>query len=113
MILPLPVEPYDALRVEYTPRITVGSLGSEYQDRALDGINTNLQKWTITYDKKTNADMTTLYDFLKAHAGCKAFSWVPPGELTARRFICSQFSRTFDYYTRIQTITATFEEVPL
>ena len=104
---------FDAPSAKYTPRILDPNVGKEFTERAQDGLNNNLSVWNISYSKRAGSEIEAVAAFLKTHRGFKAFYWVPPGQLTQKRFICKQYSVTYDHYTVVQSIAATLEEVPL
>lgn len=108
----LPYEPDDAMDVAHAPRVIRAGFGDGYEQRVRDGINHDLQVWTVMYEHKGYAMSQALYAFFKALGGVDAFVWTPPGDTVQRRFVVREFTRSLPYgATAVQTLTFKFEEV--
>lgn len=95
--------------VEHTPRVLIAKFGDGYEQRVPDGINTELQKWTV----KFIVDVPTgqaIHNFLKSLGGSTSFTWTPPNE-TEIRVVCRSWRRTIGAVH--WEINTTFEEVPI
>ena len=111
MALPvLPIEPYNTLRVNRTPRVRRIQFGDGYQQRVADGIHNNPQRWSVSYERQRGVDIETLEAFFTGLGGVDAFQWTPPGESSPRAFVCASTDRDFDEYNAVQTLTCTFDE---
>ena len=94
-----------------TPRIRSVKFGDGYEQRGLDGINANPQKWTLTWSGKAPSDAATIEAFLVAQGGVTSFTWTPPvSGAVSSNWVCRSWTRTRTGFTT-ETITATFEEV--
>jgi phage-related protein len=105
-------ETYEPMQLLNEPKVKAAKFGDGYEQRVADGINNDLQKWQITFSKRSAADVQEVYDFLKARGGWESFEWTPRGEASPRNFVCRKWSRTFDNYDVVQGISFTLEEVP-
>lgn len=105
-------ETYEPMQLEKAPDVTVAKFGDGYEQRTPNGINNNLQKWQMAFTKRSGADIDAVYDFLEARGGVESFDWVPRGEVTARTFVCRKWTRLFDAYDVVQSISFSLEEVP-
>lgn len=86
------------------------SFGDGYTQRAGDGINTRLRKFSVTWNLLSLEEIEEIEAFLDARDGHEAFFWTPPRETTPRKYICESYSR--GYTTGIHdSLSAEFEEV--
>jgi len=86
-------------------RNTEVQYGDGYAQVAGDGINTESQKWPLTFIGM-NEDIMPILAFLRAHAGVRAFKWVNPlGELGLYR--ASDIKPTIIDFARM-SVTVTF-----
>ena len=104
-------ETYEPMQLVKAPRIRAAKFGEGYEQRVRDGINHNPQKWTINFTRRGGADIDAIYDFMEARGGDEAFLWTPRGEVTARVFICRKWTRKFDHYEVMQSISFVLEEL--
>ncbi len=102
---------YEVMSKKSTPRMSINSAGGIFEQRTLDGLNTNLQVWKIGYSKRKGVDVKAVGDFFTSHRGYQSFLWTPPDDIQ-RKFICEEYVRTLDHYNAVQSITATLEEIP-
>ena len=105
-------ETYEPMQLEKEPKVKVSKFGDGYEQRVADGINNNLQKWTISFTKRNDTDVGSVYDFLEARAAVESFDWTPRGEGATRVFVCRKWTRRFDVYNVVQGISFVLEEVP-
>lgn len=90
------------------PRVKKIQFGDGYQQRVTDGINTNLERWSLTF--KGNPAVNTAIDaFLSARNGTEAFNWTTP-KGRAIAVVCSGWSETIDDFGWT-TLTCEFEQV--
>ena len=92
------------------PKATTVQYGDGYQMRAVFGLNQNPKSWSLTWEvSEANAD--TIETFLDARAAdSESFTWTPPDEATAYKWICYDWSKSIPYLDRA-TIQATFTQV--
>jgi phage-related protein len=100
--------PFDASRKTVTPRVKTSRFGDGYQQRVGDGINTALEVWDCTFGPRDSETIDDIEAFLLAQAGVSSFTWsFRPG----KSFVCPRWTRGYTGVV-LNTITATFEEVP-
>jgi phage-related protein len=76
--------------------------GNGYEQRSEDGINTEAQKWVITYNNIGGADRTTLWTFIRIVKRTAWFTWTPPGGVSTKFVIdgpVNERALSGDYYT--------------
>lgn len=91
-------------------RIRKAQFGEGYAQRASDGLNPEDSSWPVRF-RGTRTAMTPIIDFLRAHAGVRAFQWTPPAHGLAGLYVCEEFTQTELANDRIE-ITATFIQAP-
>ena len=95
-----------------TSQPTVASIqfGSGYEQRVTFGINQNPKTWELSWNNITEANADTIEAFLDERGGAESFTWTPPAESTAYKWVCQQWNKQINYTGRA-TITATFRQV--
>ncbi len=99
--------------MQVIPRVLTAKFGDGYSQRAADGLNTLLRKWTVLFNNRSQTDCDAIEAFLVAQGGCLAFNWTPPTGV-AGLWICSLpngWTRT-PQTGPLASISCTFEEVP-
>lgn len=91
------------------PRALSAPFGDGYEQRAGDGINTQLSSWVLDFNGYT-ATVDPIENFLIARNGVESFDWTPPTG-SAAKFICREWSRE-ELGNDIVALSATFEQVP-
>ena len=92
------------------PRVLSAKFGDGYEQRALDGINNELEGWSIqVHSINESAWASAIEAFLRAQAGVTAFQWTTKFGRTAL-FVCRDWKRV-PVAPGMTTITAMFEEV--
>lgn len=95
-------------QVSVEPRVSKISYGDGYESRWTDGLNTNLEKWSLQF-KCDPTRAKEIYQWLKAKGGVYAFAWTTTdGDTLA--FVCPNVSKTHDSIGW-QTVSATFTQV--
>jgi phage-related protein len=79
----LNLDGYDPVSVEYAPRLRDSGLGTEYEQLEPDGINHNLQKWTVLAEKRGKVERACM-PFLFPTAGTCLLIGHRPGMLSLR-----------------------------
>jgi len=93
------------------PKMRMAKFGDGYEQRVKFGLNQNPKEWSLTWNNITEANADTIEAFLDARADDGAsFDWTPPGESTAYKWVCDQWSKSIPYSGRA-VITATFRQV--
>ncbi|EPD3172470.1 phage tail protein [Acinetobacter baumannii] len=91
-----------------TPLVTVTKFGDGYEARLATGINSQPNKWTVTFTNNLD-EYRKIRAFLKQHGAVKAFEWVDPeGELG--RYVCRSWKSKQVGFGVLQ-ITGVFEQV--
>jgi len=83
--------------------------GDGYQQRAQDGINTNLKRWRLNFNGLTTADADAIQAFLEGKDGRTNFTWDDPDGNTVT-VICEDWNKVFAT-TASRNMIMTFEEV--
>ena len=104
------ITPTYGLQKSSAPNIRKVQFGDGYEARLTYGINQNPKVFNLTFEvSETDAD--TIETFLDARAADYAsFDFTPPGESSASKFVCEQWSKSIPYLNRA-TIQATFRQV--
>ncbi|OEF60155.1 hypothetical protein A1OW_20950 [Enterovibrio norvegicus] len=100
--------PLQPMGVEATPRVTSVAFGDGYEQRAPNGINNLLKKYSVKF-KGDHEDMQALVAFLEDKGGVAAFLFTPPGEWVTKKVVCRAWKPNV-LATKIE-VSATFEEV--
>lgn len=109
---PLPdIPPSYTSRGDTGFRVREAEFGDGYSQRAADGLNSVGRVWSLTWQNRPNADVTTLYDFLVGKLGFEAFEWTAPDESSPRLWVCREGVTKTPVTAGYSTLTAEFEEV--
>lgn len=95
------------MNIESEPRVRSVRFGDGYEQRRPDGLNSLLNKYSITLSPK-NADAQIIRAFLEKHAGATAFFWKPPHQTHMITVLCRKWS--FSVGALRTEVTAEFEE---
>jgi phage-related protein len=102
--------PSRGFTTETTPRVRISRFGDGYSQRIADGINSLNQVWNLQFTNIGINTCTAIEEFLSARGGVHAFTWLPDGETTEVKVLCSKWSKTYESeFSR--TLSATFERV--
>jgi len=104
------ITPTYGVRKRSAPVVRKVQFGDGYEARLTYGINQNPKIFSLTFQvSETDAD--TIETFLDARAADNAnFDFTPPGEGSALKFVCEEWSKSIPYLNRA-TIQATFRQV--
>lgn len=94
--------------VDSEPQVSVAKFGDGYEQRRPSGLNSNLEKYSVTIRVKRD-EARFLRDFLNRHAGVKCFLWTPPCSYQPIRVVCRKWSTKVGMLK--VTFTTTFEQV--
>ena len=92
------------------PRVRAIEFGSGYSQRATFGINQDPKVWTLSWENRSSADANAIEDFLEARGGVESFSWTPPDDTVAYKWICQDWTKVMPY-SNLFNISATFIQV--
>lgn len=59
------------------PRIIASSM-QEFEQRRVAGINTDLKRWKLTFENRTDSETASIMAFLAAARGADSFEWTSP-----------------------------------
>lgn len=97
-------------KVSKRPEVRAVKFSDGYEQRVSYGINTTAQVWELTFAFRDDTEAGGIDSFLSARRGVDSFSWQPPNEPAALKFICREWSRSVDE-NNLNTISARFEQV--
>ncbi len=63
------------------------SFGDGYDFRAPDGINTEIEEWTLSFTDRPKEDIQTITDFLDGLRMVDHFLWTPPDETDPKQWV--------------------------
>ena len=95
-------------------RVLEASFGDGYSQRAADGLNSSKITWSLTWEVRPVADITTINDFLVDKLGFEHFLWTSPTEVTERKWICKSINGPTPISAEASgysTLSCEFEEV--
>jgi len=105
-------------RVELKPRIKINQFGNGYQQRIVDGINSNLVEMNLNFENRSELETVSILHFLNQRNGQESFIFNIPtifsksnSRLTTR-FTCPEWSPTYVSYNNYN-LDLRFIEVPL
>jgi phage-related protein len=87
----LPIQPDYSSGMNKQPRVHKIGYGDGYEQRSAKGLNNNLEKWNLTWDDLTDAEIATLLDFFDALNGVATFSWQSPYASTPKKYVCDKW----------------------
>ena len=94
-----------------SPKSRVVKFGDGYENRITFGLNQNPVEWSLSWNNITEANADTIETFLDARGVDGAsFDWTGPGEPSAYKFVCAEWSKTISY-AGLADIQATFRQV--
>lgn len=96
-------------KATFKPRNKKAQFGDGYAQRIPDGINNNPKIWNVTFKAIDDTTRGSIEQFLSSHGGHTAFTWAPPGEVSAK-YICETWDITRVAYN-VNDISAVFEQV--
>lgn len=112
--------------IDIEPSVNVTQFGDGYELRTVTGINSQKQKWSLTFEGSYDY-INAIEAFLRARGGVEAFTWVTPDHHIGNRedrwdntgtileekhqivVVCRKWSRTRNQ--GYQQLTCTFEQV--
>lgn len=96
--------------MDIKPRVLSVKYGDGYEQRTADGINYELENWSVTvHSTGESGGVSAVESFLRTQAGVTAFQWATPHGRTAL-FVCRNWRREV-LGPGTSRITGTFEEV--
>lgn len=101
-------QPAYNVSVAKTPRVKTANFGDGYQQRIADGINTQPQQWSLSF-QLSKSDIDAIDAFLTVRNGVSSFTWTPSG-LSEVKVICRDWSRSI-ISPNVGTLSAKFEQV--
>jgi len=72
------IRPDKSLSKSTTPKVRMVQFGDGYQQRIVDGINSNPEEYSVTFNNHTKADADDIDAFFQAQKGVSAFNFTVP-----------------------------------
>jgi len=91
-------------------RTLKANFGDGYKQRAGDGINTKTKKYNLSWSNLDTDEINAIISFLDGQAGYIAFEYTLPGDSSAQKFICEDYSETWEQ-GNLKGVSAVFELV--
>ena len=106
---PNTIKPTTSSNRTNSPRTKSIAFGNGYMQITSDGINNNLEKWSLTFILE-DADKQIVEDFFTTAGGINYFNWTSP-ELDAirKQYLCPQWQIN-PLGSNVYQITCTFNE---
>jgi phage-related protein len=105
-----PINPsYDSSSKEVRFRIKASEFGDGYRQRSGDGLNARGENVTLAWDHIDTTDADAITAFLDARGGWEAFDYTLPDEVTARKWTCESYSKSWEAKD-LWRLTATLKE---
>lgn len=101
--------PSTGAAVDHKPAVRQVKFGDGYEQRLAAGLNTDPEMWRLEFRGLTTSTATAIDNFLKARNAVETFDWLSPSG-TAAKFVCPEWSRSFDE-PNVESIRATFVQV--
>lgn len=80
------IKPDRTSSLKKSNRVLQAEFGDGYGQTALDGINTSIEEWKLSFKDYPEAQIITLRNFLDARASTEHFLWTPPLETTPKKW---------------------------
>lgn len=111
------VKPYFFWKPSYNSNVSIkpvikkNQFGDGYSQSSPDGINNILLPFSLTFDKRTDAEARAILHFLHLRKGSESFVFVPPFPYnTNKLFKCEQLEHS-QIFANNHTVNAIFNEV--
>lgn len=92
------------------PRVIKSQFGDGYSQRYVDGINSLVKEWSLSFNSKDLNTAAQIESFFEARKGVEGFKWTPPGDTITYSVICTDWSRTYDSHLSA-SISARFVQI--
>ena len=103
-------DPAPGLTKSSAPTTRKVQFGDGYETRLLYGLNQNPKVYNLTF-RVSESESDTIEAFLDARAAdSDSFTYTPPGESSALKFVCEQWSKTIPFHDHA-VIQVTFRQV--
>ena len=103
-------DPAPGMTKSSAPAVKTVQLGDGYEIRHTFGLNQNPKIYNLTFNV-SESESDTIEAFLDARAADNAnFTYTPPGESSASKFVCERWSKSIPYPDRA-TLQVTFRQV--
>lgn len=103
-------DPAPGLTKTSAPSVRKVQFGDGFETRLTFGLNQNPKTYNLTFNV-SESESDTIEAFLDARAADNAsFTYTPPGESSASKFVCEDWSKSIPFSDRA-TIQATFRQV--
>lgn len=97
--------------VDNQPKVKIIKFGDGYEQRLKDGINNNLIKVKLTFDKRDEDESFAILHFLYARQGTESFIFIPQAPYaSAARFVARAWTDNKIFFNN-HTVQTEFEQV--
>jgi len=96
---------------QHKPRVFATQFGDGYVQRLINGINTDLRTWNLSFSVRTLVEINAIEAFLVSMQGATAFYFPLAGLSGQALVICPQWTPPSPAGPGNYTMTATFNEV--
>lgn len=84
--------------------------GEGYTKRLKFGLNAQTETWNLQFRNRSNAERDAIRTFLRQARGSTAFTWTDPLTATDGRYVCAEWSTTYNNHNN-NDIQAAFRRV--
>lgn len=96
-------------RLQESPRVIEVRFGDGYAQRLGNGLNLRPREWALTFNARTQSEMTPILSFLQSRNGIEAFNWTDPDGVSGV-WVCKQWTHSLPRFGT-SDLSATFFEV--
>lgn len=107
---------YNSTDLKIKPNVEVIKFGDGYEQRMVNGINSNNLKFNLTFDGRDKNETRAIAHFLHKKKASEGFFFNPPfpynfdsSQEHPKRFVCEEWGVNYNFYNNY-TINATFIE---
>lgn len=98
--------------VSSAPLVRSIRFGEGYEQRLREGLNNNLIKIDLNFDKRNLKEATAIIHFLSERAAAESFIFTVPDPYSVRKLFVARDWAVSQVFINNFTVTAVFEEVP-
>ena len=90
--------PSFGVQASHQPRVHSISFGDGYQQRSRDGVHSNLLKFTLSFESRTEAEALAIVHFLEVRGGVDTFYFkAPPPYSMMKKFVSPSWQSVFNF----------------
>lgn len=102
--------PSQGSRLKKDYRVRGVNFGDGYSQRSADGLNVEIEEWSLLWENITAAEAQVLVDFFDARYGVEAITYTMPKDSVSKKWVVKSYNRVpeSDAYDRVEAV---FERV--